>query len=83
MLKSSIKNKPNLSNLYFHGCTNNHCFLQNIFIELWWMIIKVQNCDKNFCKAVFPLCVLCLDKEIVLGFHLSIQTSPGLGVDDS
>lgn len=76
-------NTTNIPNLYFHWCTNHHCLLQRVFIECWWMVIEVHNGDKDFCKAVFSISVFGFHIKVKLGFDLSIQTGPGLSVDDS
>lgn len=47
------------------------------------MVIEVHNGDKDFCKAVFSLCVFGFHIEVILGFYFGVQTGPGLSVDDS
>lgn len=47
------------------------------------MVIEVHNGDKDFCKAVFSISVFGFHIKVKLGFDLSIQTGPGLSVDDS
>lgn len=46
------------------------------------MVIQVQHSHKDFSQVVFPLCVLCLHIEVILGPDLSIQACPRLCVDD-
>lgn len=68
--------------LYFHWSANHHGLLKEVIIESRRVVIQVQHSHKDFSQVVFPLCVLCLHIEVILGPHLSIQACPRLCVDD-
>lgn len=53
------------TNLYFHWCPNDHGPLQEVLVELWWVVILIQHRDKNLCEAVFALSVFSFHIEII------------------
>lgn len=68
--------------LYLHWCSNDHGLLQEVIIELRWVVIQVQHSDKDLSQAVLSLGVFCLHIEVILGPDLCIQVCPRLSVDD-
>lgn len=74
--------QTNSGYLYFHWCSDHHSLLKEIVIKSRWVVIEVQDCDKDLRQAVLPLCILCFHIKVVLGPHLCIQDGPRLRVDD-
>lgn len=69
--------------LNFDRSSDDHCLFQELVIELWRVVVHVENSDKDLRQAVRPLRIFCLDVKVVFGPDLSVQAGPGLRGDES
>lgn len=68
--------------LNFDRRANDHRLFQELFVELWRVVVHVKNSDKDLRQAVLPLWIFRLDVKVVFGPDLSVQAGPRLSGDE-
>lgn len=68
--------------LYFDRSADDHGLFQEVFVELWRVVVHVEDSDEDLRQAVLPLRVFSLDVKVVLGPDLGVQAGPRLGRDE-